>query len=73
MQTFAFKKEIKLNDQVGAALGSKTAHSSLSEVMKINKDHIQLEYITEFEGADLKEISRSMRKFNPDFSDAPEH
>ena len=73
MATFAFKKEIKLNEVMGEALGTKTAHSSLSEQMKLEDDHIIINYMTEFEGADLRETSRAMRNFNPKFSDEPEH
>lgn len=73
MATFAFKKEIKLNEPIGQMLGTKTAHSSLSEQMKLEGDHIMISYMTEFEGADLRDTSRSMRNFNPQFSDEPEH
>lgn len=73
MATFAFKKDIKLNDAIGEVLGSKKAHSSLSEQMKLEDDHIIINYMTEFEGADLRDTSRSMRTFNPKFSDEPEH
>jgi len=73
MATFAFKKDIKLNDAIGEVLGSKKAHSSLSEQMKLEDDHIIINYTTEFEGADLRDTSRSMRSINPKFSDEPEH
>ena len=53
MQTFAFKKEIMLTETIGNTFGSKTAHSSLGEVMRLDGDHVVLEYLTEFEGADL--------------------
>lgn len=61
METFAFKKDIKLNEPMGEMFGKKIAHSSLSEQMKLEDDHIIINYMTEFEGADLKETSRSMR------------
>jgi len=53
MATFAFKKDIQLNPHIGEMLGKKTAHSSLSEQMKLEDDHIIINYMTEFEGADL--------------------
>lgn len=73
MATFAFKKDVNLNKPIGELLGKKTAHSSLSEQMKLEDDHIIVNYMTEFEGADLKETSRSMRNINPKFSNDPEH
>jgi hypothetical protein len=41
--------------------------------MKLEDDHIIINYMTEFEGADLRETSRAMRNFNPKFSDESEH
>ena len=61
MATFAFKKDIQLTPQIGDVLGKKTAHSSLSEQMKLEDDHIIINYMTEFEGADLRDTSRAMR------------
>ena len=49
METFAFKKEIKLSQSVAGS----AAHSSLSEVMKLDGDHVILDYVTTFEGVDL--------------------
>jgi Ran GTPase-activating protein (RanGAP) involved in mRNA processing and transport len=64
METFAFKKEIKLSQ----AWTGTAAHSSLSEVMKLDGDHVILDYVTTFEGADLQDISRSMRRMKGEFS-----
>ena len=61
MNTFAFKKDIELNKHVSNVLGRRTAHSSLSEVMRLDGDHVVLDFLTEFEGADLQETSKSMR------------
>jgi len=41
--------------------------------MKLEGDHIIINYITEFEGADLRDTAKSMRSVKPKFSDAPEH
>lgn len=73
MGTFAFKKEIALTQTMGDLMGKKTAHSSLGEVMKLEGEHIVLEYLTEFEGADLQYSSQTMRRMKVDFSSAPEH
>jgi len=73
MGTFAFKKELELNKHVSNALGKRTAHSSLSEVMRLDGDHVVLDFLTEFEGADLQEASKSMRNIKADFSNDPEH
>jgi hypothetical protein len=48
MSSFAFKKDLPM----GA-----TAHSSLAETMAIEGDHVVISYDTEFEGADLNELS----------------
>jgi hypothetical protein len=48
MSSFAFKKDL--------ALGA-VAHSSLSETMSLEGDHVVINYDTEFEGADLNELS----------------
>lgn len=60
MSSFAFKKDLPM----GA-----TAHSSLAETMAIEGDHVVINYDTEFEGADLNELSQKMRKIKPKFSD----
>lgn len=73
MSTFAFKKEIQLNKVLGETLGSAVAHSSLSEVMKLDGDHITMEYMTEFEGPDLQETAKSMRRIRAEYSQEPEH
>lgn len=45
MSSFAFKKEF---------ITGGTAHSSLSETMSLDGDHVISSYLTEFEGPDLK-------------------
>ena len=60
MSSFAFKKDL--------ALGA-VAHSSLSETMSLEGDHVVINYDTEFEGADLNELSQKMRRPKPKFSD----
>lgn len=62
MQSFAFKKEIKQNA---------SAHSSLSETMSLTEDHAMISYLTEFEGADLENLKRKMRKIETEFSEEP--
>jgi hypothetical protein len=47
MSSFAFKKEF---------LTGGAAHSSLSETMSLDADHVISSYLTEFEGPDLKQI-----------------
>lgn len=47
MSSFAFKKEFSTGG---------SAHSSLSETMTLEADHIISSYLTEFEGPDLKKI-----------------
>ena len=73
MATFAFKRELKLNEKLSDLLGTATAHSSLSEVMKLEGDYVIMEYMTEYEGPDLYEVSKDMRKIKADFSNEPEH
>lgn len=73
MATFAFKKEIKLDKGLGKVLGTATANSILSDNMKLDGDNVVMEYLTEFEGPDLAEVSKSMRQIPVDFSTAPEH
>ena len=53
METFAFKKDIKLSESIASTFGKAAAHSSLSEVMKLQGDHVVLDYVTTFEGVDL--------------------
>ena len=60
MSSFAFKKDL--------ALGA-VAHSSLSETMSLEGDHVVINYDTEFEGADLGELTQKMRRPQPKFSD----
>lgn len=62
MKTFAFKKEITNNA---------AAHSTLSETMSLDESHALISYHTEFEGKDLKDMKKSMRKINTEFSDEP--
>jgi hypothetical protein len=68
METFTFKKDIELSEKVTNLLGKSAAHSSLSEVIKLENDHVILDYITSFEGVDLQDISKSMRKIRTEFS-----
>ena len=42
-----------------------TASSSLGETMTLVGDHIVINYATEFEGAELNEITKKMRKIKP--------
>ena len=60
MSSFAFKQQLPM----GA-----TATSSLGETMSLVGDHIVINYATEFEGAELNEISKKMRKIKSTFSD----
>lgn len=62
MQTFAFKKEINENA---------AAHSSLSETMNLDDDHVYISYHTEFEGKDLEPIKGKMRKVDTAYSNEP--
>jgi len=48
MSSFAFKK----NMPMGAS-----AHSTMSETMVLDGEHIVVNYVTEFDGIDLKEVS----------------
>ena len=73
METFAFKKDIKLSESIANTFGKTAAHSSLSEVMKLQGDHVVLDYVTTFEGVDLTDISRSMRRHKVAFSDEADH
>ena len=60
MASFAFKQKLPM----GA-----TATSSLGETMSLQGDHIVINYATEFEGAELNDISKRMRKIKAGFSD----
>jgi len=62
MQSFAFKKEINNNS---------SAHSTLSETMSLDENHLLLSYHTDFEGKDLNLLKKSVRKVNPTFSNEP--
>jgi len=62
MDTFAFKHEIT---------NSATAHSSLSETMSLDSDHVQLSYNTKFEGKDLNPIKQKLRKVEVSYSNEP--
>jgi hypothetical protein len=41
--------------------------------MKLDGDHITMEYMTEFEGPDLQETAKSMRRIRAEYSQEPEH
>mmetsp|Transcript_10085 Transcript_10085/g.17006 ORF Transcript_10085/g.17006 Transcript_10085/m.17006 type:complete len:394 (+) Transcript_10085:720-1901(+) len=58
MSSFAFKKNLPL--------GAK-AHSTLSETMALEGDHVIINYNTEFDGVDLSQIEKSMRTIQPQF------
>lgn len=73
MDSFAFKKDIELSERLTKLLGKSAAHSSLSEVMKLEGDHVKLDYITTYEGVDLQDISKSMRSIKTNFTDDREH
>jgi hypothetical protein len=60
MASFAFKHEINMDNQ---------AHSSLSESMSVEGDHVFVSYNTEFEGNDLNKLRKKMRSITPKFSD----
>ena len=60
MNTFAFKQELPYG---------KSAHATLGETMNLVGDHIVISYNTVFEGSDLKNVSKKMRKVDPKFSD----
>ena len=62
-----------MNEKLQGLLGKTAAHSSLSEVMKLQGDHVILDYITSFEGVDLQDISKSMRRIKTEFTDDQEH
>lgn len=47
MSSFAFKKKMAFDT---------SAHSSLSETMQLRGDHIEISYLTEFEGKDLDSV-----------------
>ena len=64
MSSFAFKKNLPL----GAS-----AHSSMSETMALDGEHVVINYVTEFDGVDLKEVASSMRTIKPQFSNQLEH
>ena len=46
MDTFTFKKDIELSEKITNLLGKSAAHSSLSEVIKLEGDHVILDYVT---------------------------
>ena len=41
--------------------------------MALKGDHIIVNYMTEYEGADLKNVASKMRSHKPEFSDDPGH
>ena len=61
MSSFAFQTKIPYTDA--------TASSSLSETMSLSGDHVLINYLTEFEGKDMAELSKSVRNIKPKFSD----
>lgn len=61
MQSFAFKHEVK----------DLMVHSSLSETMTIDGDHVLISYNNEFEGKDLNNLRKNLRRTSPKFSSEP--
>lgn len=61
MSSFAFQTKVPMTDA--------TASSSLSETMSLKGDHVLVNYLTEFEGADMSDLAKSMRNIKPKFSD----
>lgn len=64
MNSFAFKQEIQHGN---------VAHSTLSETMALEGDHVTVTFDTTFEGPNLKEVKKQMREVNPTYSDEGEH
>jgi len=64
MKSFAFKQEVSYGT---------VAHSTLSETMALEGDHIAISFDTVFEGPDLTELKDRMRAIEPKFSDDGEH
>jgi len=64
MNSFAFKQELHHGN---------VAHSTLSETMALEGDHITVTFDTTFEGPDLKDVKKQMREINPAYSDDGEH
>lgn len=60
MRSFAFKKEISY----GLA-GNIVAHSTLSEVMSLDGDHVVISFNTDFEGVDLRNMKNNLRSITP--------
>ena len=63
MSSFAFQQKVTLDA---------TATSTLSETMQLSDEHALLSYHTDFNGPDLREIKRAMRKPVIRYSEAPE-
>lgn len=59
MRSFAFKKEISY----GLA-GNVTAHSTLSEAMSLEGDHVVISWSTDFE-ANMRDMKNSLRSITP--------
>jgi len=64
MNSFVFKQELHHGN---------VAHSTLSETMALEGDHVTVTFDTTFEGPDLKEVKKQMREVNPAYSDDGEH
>ena len=63
MRSFAFKKEISY----GLA-GNVTAHSTLSEVMSLEGDHVVISFATDFEAEDMRGAESKLRSITPQFT-----
>ena len=61
MSSFAFQTKVPMTDA--------TASSSLSETMGLTGDHVLVNYLTEFDGADMSDLAKSVRNTKPKFSD----
>ena len=64
MNSFAFKQEIHHGS---------VAHSTLSETMALEGDHVTVTFDTVFEGPELKHVKQQMREITPAYSDEAEH
>lgn len=62
MSSFGFKKEMV----------QMTAHSTLSETMSLDGDHVTIAYDTKFGGQDISKMKQKMRHLNPKFTNEPD-
>jgi len=57
MSSFAFKKDLPLGMKDDKVI----AHSTMSETMNLLGDHVQINYVTEFEGKDMDDTNKKLR------------